>query len=431
MSQPVNGARAGSAVIPAKRVAEQPQDVWSIVNDVAARSPIKPVVNMGQGFFGYNPPEFMLEAARSVFSRVDANQYSPSKGRLSLRKALAKTYSIHLERELDPETQVTVTTGANEGILSAFMAFVESGDEVIVFEPFFDQYISNIQMAGGTVRYVPMTPPTRGDTQTISSSEWKVDMAKLRETISDKTRMLVLNSPHNPIGKVFSLEELEEIGALCVEHNIIIIADDVYDSLVYTPTRRMATLSPAIWELTLTVGSAGKTFYATGWRIGFLIGPAHLIKYVVAAHMRICYSSPSPLQEACALGYELAEKNNFWNKTREDMTAKIKRFAEVFDELGLPYSDPQGGYFVLANFAKVKIPDGYDFPPHIACRPRDFKLSWFLIMELGIAAIPPSEFYLKENAKVAENFLRFAVCKEDSVLEDAKERLRGLKKYII
>ena len=380
---------------------------------------------------GYNPPDFILDAAKKALDRVDANQYSPTKGRASLKKALASHYSNTLGHELNPETEVTITTGANEGILSAFMAFVEEGDEVIVFEPFFDQYISNIQMAGGVVRYVPMIPPASGDTTTTSSGDWLVDMDKLRATFTSKTRMLVLNSPHNPVGKVFSVEELSEIGELCVKHRMIIISDDVYDSLTYVPSKRMATLSPAIWDLTLTVGSCGKTFYATGWRVGFLIGPEHLIKYVSAAHMRICYSSPSPLQEACASGYELANNFGFWQKSQEDMKGKIRRFTQVLDELGLPYTDPQGGYFVLVNFSKVKFPEDYRFPAHIESRPRDFKLCWFLIVEFGLAAIPPSEFYLAENSHVAENYLRFAICKEDHILEDAKDRLRQLKKYIL
>ncbi|KAJ4219853.1 arylformamidase [Fusarium solani] len=416
---------------PAQRVAKQPQDVWSMINNAAAQSPVQPVVNMGQGFFGYNPPEFILNAAKNALDRVDANQYSPAKGRQSLRNAIASHYFKSLKRELNPDTEVVITTGANEGILSAFMAFVEEGDEVIVFEPYFDQYISNIRMAGGVVRYVPLSPPADGDTATSSSGDWKLDMEKLKTTFSSKTRMLVLNSPHNPVGKVFSTEELSAIGKLCVEHNTIIIADDVYDSLTYVPAKRIATLSPEIWSLTLTVGSAGKTFYATGWRIGFLIGPEHLVKYVTAAHMRICYSSPSPLQEACASGYQLAEEMGFWEKSRDEMQGKIKRFVQVLDELGLPYTDPQGGYFVLVNFSRLKFPEGYAFPNSVVSRPRDFKLSWFLITELGLAAIPPSEFYLLENSHVAENFLRFAICKEDRVLEDAKERLRGLKKYLV
>ncbi|KAH8673291.1 putative kynurenine aminotransferase [Xylariales sp. PMI_506] len=415
---------------PAERVAHQTQDVWSIINEAAAQSPVQPIINMGQGFFGYNPPDFIIEAAQEAVTRVDANQYSPSKGRPRLKRALATTYSKAMGREINPETEVTISTGANEGILSAFMAFIQNGDEVIVFEPFFDQYISNIEMAGGVVRYVPLAPPALGDTASTSSADWTLDLKKLEETFSSRTRMVIVNTPHNPVGKIFSREELTAIGELCVKYNAIILADEVYDSLYYVPLVRMATLSPEIWNLTLTVGSAGKSFYATGWRVGYLIGPEHLIKYVSAAHMRICYSSPSPLQEACAIGFERAEEFGFWESSRREMTSKIRRFTEVCDELGLPYTEPQGGYFVMVNFSKVKIPEKYEFPPHVERRARDFKLAWFLIMEFGLAAIPPSEFYLPENQHVAENYLRFAICKEDSVIEGAKDRLRQLKKYI-
>lgn len=210
----------------------------------------------------------------------------------------------------------------------------------------------------------------------------------------------------------------------------MILSDEVYDRLYYVPFTRMATLSPEIERRTLTVGSAGKNFYATGWRVGWLMGPAELIKYVAAAHTRICYSSVSPLQEACAVGFERAEAEGFWRQTVREMRAKMVRFNGVWDELGLPYSEPEGGYFVLINMRKVRLPEGYPFPAHVASRPRDFRLAWFLIRELGVAAIPPTEFYTDANAHLAEDYIRFAVCKDDAVLDEAKRRLRGLNKYM-
>ncbi|KAI9820713.1 MAG: hypothetical protein M1827_005083 [Pycnora praestabilis] len=412
---------------PAKRVAGQKQDVWSIVNEAAAASPVQPIVNMGQGFFGYNPPKFVTDAAKEALDKVDCNQYSPTKGRPRLKKALAGAYSPFFGKQLNPDTEITITTGANEGKSAGY---IKQGDEVIIFEPFFDQYISNIEMPGGTVRYVPLHPPASGATKTSSAAEWTLDMRELERAVNPKTKMIVLNSPHNPVGKVFSKDELQAIGDLCVKHHIIILSDEVYDRLYYTPFTRAATLSSKIAQLTLTVGSAGKNFYATGWRVGWLIGPEHLIKYVSAAHTRICYSSVSPLQEAAAVGFEQADKVGFWDESKKEMQGKMRRFNEVWDELGLPYSDPEGGYFVLVNMKKVQLPSDYRFPPHVVDRPRDFKLSWFLIKEVGVAAIPPTEFYTSENAHIAEDYLRFAVCKNDDVLETAKERLRGLKKYI-
>ena len=196
------------------------------------------------------------------------------------------------------------------------------------------------------------------------------------------------------------------------------------------PFVRIGTLSPEVAKLTLTVGSAGKNFYATGWRVGWLIGEPELLQHVSAAHTRICYSSVSPLQEACAIGFEQADKEGFWDESIKDMKGRMDRFNEIFKELDIPYSEPEGGYFVMANLSKVKLPADYPFPPHVASRPRDFKLAWFLIQELGVAAIPPTEFYTEANQKLAEDYLRFAVCKPDDVLELAKERLRGLKKFI-
>lgn len=424
-------ATVPSPIKPATRVAGQRQDVWSIVNEAAASSPVQPLVNMGQGFYGYNPPQFVIDAAKKALDRVDCNQYAPTRGRPRLKKAIADAYSPFFGRTLDPDSEVTITTGANEGMLSAFMGFIEPGDEVILFEPFFDQYISNIEMAGGVIKYIPLHPPPRGDTEVSSAAEWTIDMEELERAITPRTRMIVLNSPHNPIGKVFSRPELEAIGALCVKHKILILSDEVYDRLYYVPFTRVATLSPDIWRLTLTVGSAGKNFYATGWRVGWLIGPADLVRYVAAAHTRICYSSVSPLQEAAAVGFEEADRNGFWEQSKAEMMGKVKRFNAVWHELGLPYSEPEGGYFVLVNMSKMRLPEDYRFPPHVASRPRDFKLSWFLIHEVGVAAIPPTDFYTEERAHLAENYLRFAVCKEDHVLETAKERIRGLKKYIV
>jgi kynurenine aminotransferase len=216
------------------------------------------------------------------------------------------------------------------------MGFIEPGDEVIIFEPFFDQYISNIEMPGGTIRYVPMRPPAHGATRTSSAADWTIDFDIFEATINERTRMVVLNSPHNPVGKVYSREELQRIGDLCVKHNLIILSDEVYDRLYYVPFTRVATLSPEIAERTLTVGSGGKNFYATGWRVGWLIGPEHLIKYVAAAHTRICYSSVSPLQEAVAIGFEQAEQHGFWDESRKEMEQKVKLFCSVFDELGTP-----------------------------------------------------------------------------------------------
>ncbi|KAL8822289.1 MAG: hypothetical protein Q9191_006975 [Dirinaria sp. TL-2023a] len=334
--------------------------------------------------------------ASALLMKAIARELTMGQGRIRLREAIAKAYSPLMGQKIDPNTEVVVTTGANEGVLCAFMGFIEEGDEVILFEPYFDQRVT-------------------------SNNLWKGEQAD---------EIQVLNSPHNPVGKVFSKEELIAIGDLCEKHNIIIISDEVYDRLYYTPFIRIATLSSALAARTLTVGSAGKNFYCTGWRVGWLLGPEYLVKYVAAAHTRICFCGVSPLQEAAAVAFEKAEEEDFWNRSRESMQSKVKRFGAGLTELGIPYTIPSGGYFILANFRRLRLPADYTFPPHVLSRPRDFKVAWFLIMEMGVAAIPPTEFYTKANAHMAEDYLRFAVCQTDEMLEKAKDRLRGLQKYL-
>lgn len=386
--------------------------------------------NTDLGCSGYNPPQFVLNAAKKALDQVGCNQYSPTRGRPRLLQALSDAYSPYFGRTLDPTKEIVVTTGANEGMLSAFMGLIEEGDEVIVMEPFFDQYISNIQMAGGKIVYVPLHPPEKGAVENCSAKEWHLDINELKSKVTDKTKMIVINTPHNPIGKVFTREELEQIAAVCVKNNIIILSDEVYDRLYYVPFTRISTLSPEVARLTLTVGSAGKTFMATGWRVGWLIGQEHLLKHVAAAHTRICFCTPSPLQEAAAVGLEDAEKEGFYEDSIKTMKRKMDSFNEIWDELGLPYTIPDGGYFVLVNFAKVKLPEDYPFPEMVLERAKDFKMCWWLIKEIGVAGIPPTEFYTPENEKEAEDYLRFAVCKDDEVLELAKDKLRALRPYI-
>lgn len=418
---------------PSVHVTAQGKDVWSLINEAAAAvgATGKSVVNLGQGFFSYSPPPFAIEAAKKALDVAALNQYSPTKGRPSLKKALAKSYSPYFNRDLDWDSEIVVTAGANEGMYAAFTAFLNPGDEVIVFEPFFDQYIPNIQLPGGKPVYVPLHPPKDADTRTHSAAEWTVDFDELKSKITPKTKMIVLNTPHNPVGKIFSKEELSKIGEICVEHNIIVLSDEVYDRLFYKPFTRIATINEDLARLTLTVGSAGKTFAATGWRVGWVIGHPDLIKYVAAAHTRICFTVNSPLQEATADALNIASTNSYYENQIESFTGKYKLFNRIWEELGLPYTVPEGGYFVLVNFAKVKIPQDYEFPEDVVVgRAKDFRTAYWLIKEIGVVAIPPTEFYTKENAHMAEEFLRFAVCKDDEMLEEAVEKLRGLKKYI-
>lgn len=408
------------------------KDVWSLVNEAAAQCR-SPPVNLGQGFMDFNPPSWLLNAAKDCLDPVPTNQYSPTRGRPRLKSAIAKAYSPYFGRELNPEREILVTAGANEGFYSAFAGLLDQGDEVIVMEPYFDQYISNIEFNGGVVKYVSLRPPKEAQEKNVDASEWRLDLNELKAAITPRTKAIMINSPHNPIGKIFGEEELREIGELIIKHDMIILSDEVYDKLDYKPQVRIATLSPELAGRTITIGSAGKTFGCTGWRVGWLIACPELINYCAAAHTRICFVANSPLQEATAMAFERAEEEGYYETTRKEYLERRDILQSTFDELGLTYTVPDGSYFLLVNFSRVKIPDEFvaTVPASVTeGRARDFLLSYWLCSELGVVAVPPTEFCTKESAPIFEQYLRFAFCKKLETLKAAREKLLVLKKYV-
>ncbi|KAI7906266.1 pyridoxal phosphate-dependent transferase [Cokeromyces recurvatus] len=414
---------------PADRVSHFSRDVWSIFTPLALESK---AINLGQGYMNFGPPAIVQDAAKEALNTVEANQYSHPRGRLRLRNTLAASYSKEFNRQLDPETEILVTAGANEGMFSVFAAFLDQGDEVICMEPFFDQYIPNITMNGGKPVYVPLRPPADSDQRVISSHEWRLDINELKSKVTPRTKMIVINTPHNPIGKVFDHEELSAIGQVAKDHNLIILSDEVYDRLYYPPLNQFPRIAnvDGLWDRTITVGSGGKSFAATGWRVGWLIGPNSLIQHAFAAQTRVVFCVNSPCQEAVAAGFEASLTTPIFQNQIEAYLKKRTMLAKVFDELGLPYTMPEGAYYILVNTQKIKYPVDYKFPEILNDRGDDFKMCYWLTKEIGVCAIPPSEFYEKEHWSLAKDFARFAFCKTDDVLLEAVKRLKALKTYI-
>jgi len=278
--------------------------------------------------------------------------------------------------------------------------------------------------------FVPLHPPSH-DIAHPTGDDWTIDFDELRRAITPKTKMIIVNTPHNPVGKVMTRHELEQIAKLSKEHNLLVMADEVYDCMVFDRREhiRIATL-PGMWERTITVGSAGKSFAATGWRIGWLVGPPALLVPALAATTRIVFCTNSPLQEAAAAGLEGASKHDFFARQLQEYQERRDVFVGYIDRLGLKYTLPHGTYFVMIDISDVEIPDDYQFPSSLDGRGRDFRACWFIAEQVGVSSIPPSEFYCEEHGNIGERFARFAFCKDVETLKRAGERLQGLKKFL-
>ena len=409
-------AAADHAFVPATRVRGFGTTVFAELSALALQHN---AVNLGQGFPNFPAPDFIKDAAKDAID-ADLNQYARSAGQIRLVNALADSYSPLFDRQLDPLTEIVVTTGATEGIFATMQALVDPGDEVILIEPFYDSYPAAVTMAGGTPVYVPM----RAAPGATSASEWVLDMDELAAAFSPRTRLLVVNTPMNPIGKVFSRAELSQIAALVQKHNVLVLSDEVYERMVYPaadgrPTGhvRLATL-PGMWERTLTLGSAGKTFSVTGWKIGWAIGPAPLVHAVLMAHQWIPFTVATPLQEAVATAIEQAPREGYYEWLATTYQAKRDKLMGALEDVGLVPVRPDGSYFIIVATGHLDVP----VPPGTR---RDVAVARWFTTDVGVTAIPPSPFYSPEHQDLTDNLARFCFCKTDEMLDEAARRLRS------
>ncbi|RIK47636.1 MAG: aminotransferase [Chloroflexi bacterium] len=373
-------------------------------------------VNLGQGFPNFPAPDFVKEAAQQAIA-ADLNQYARAAGHPRLVRALAAVYAPLFDRELDPLTEIVVTVGATEGIFATIQALVEPGDEVILIEPFYDSYPASVIMAGGKPVYVPLRPRPNA----VSANDWVLDMDEVRAALSPRTRLLILNTPQNPVGKVFTRDELVQIAEIAQEHNLLVLSDEVYEWMVYVdPARKVAheriAALPGMWERTITLGSAGKTFSVTGWKIGWAIAPRHLAAAIFAAHQWIPFAVSTPMQEAVAVAMEQVYERDYFNWLSQMYQAKRDRLMAVLQDVNLRPISPDGSYFIIVHT------DHLDVPTEPGLR-RDVSLCRWFTREVGVAAIPPSPFYSAEHAYLTDNLARFCFCKTDEMLDEAAERL--------
>jgi len=359
-------------------------------------------INLSQGFPDFDGPEAVKEAAIAAI-RAGDNQYAFGIGQPALRRAIAAHVQRFYGHSYDPETEITVVSGATEGLFASILGLVNPGDEVIVFEPFYDAYVPNVIMAGGIPRFVPLRPP-----------DWSMDLAALSAAFNERTRMILINTPHNPTGKVFGDGELNLIAKLCEKWNVIALTDEVYEHIIFAGAqhRRLAQV-PGMAERTVTVSSHGKTFSFTGWKLGWVLAPPDLTLGVRRAHQFITFASPTPLQAAAAVALGLDDE--YYQALTADYQSKRDFLAGVLRDAGLKVSVPQGTYFIMADFTSTGFEDDVTF-----CK--------WLTTEVGVAAIPPTAFYSDEHKHIGRTWARFAFCKKQETLERAAERLVKLKK---
>lgn len=359
-------------------------------------------INLGQGFPDTDGPASMLAAARQAIAD-GVNQYSPGAGLPELRQAVAADRAARYGTAYDPDTEVLVTVGATEAIAAALLALVEPGDEVIVVEPYYDSYPAAVAMAGAQRRVVAL----RVDPDT---GRFALDLAALRAAVGPRTRAILVNSPHNPTGTVFTRDELAAIAELCVEHDLIAICDEVYEHLTFDDAEHLPLATfPGMADRTLAIGSAGKTFSVTGWKIGWVCGAAPLVAAVRAAKQFLTFVGGAPFQPAVA--HALRTEGDWVAGLRADLQRKRDRLSAGLAEAGFGVLTSSGTYFVCADVRPLGFTDGAEL-----CRA--------LPERIGVAAIPVQVFC--DDPESARQLVRFAFCKRDDVLDEAVRRLHKL-----
>ncbi|HEX6341627.1 pyridoxal phosphate-dependent aminotransferase [Umezawaea sp.] len=358
-------------------------------------------VNLGQGFPDTDGPVGMLEAAKAAIDG-GLNQYPPGPGTPALRQAVAE-HRTRYGTTYDPDTEVLVTVGATEAIAATLLALVEPGDEVVLFEPYYDSYAASVALAGATRRTV-------GLIEDPLTGRFGLDVAGLREAIGPKTRAVLVNTPHNPTGTVFTRAELQEVAALCVEHDLLAITDEVYEHLVFDTHEHvpLATL-PGMADRTVTISSAGKTFNCTGWKIGWVCSTPELVAAVRAAKQFITFVGGAPFQPAVA--HALRHEMPWVETLRTDLAAKRSRLSEGLAEAGFAVRPSEGTYFITADVRPLGFTDGAEL-----CRA--------LPERIGVAGVPVQVF--TDHPEQWQHLVRFAFCKKDEVLDEALRRLHKL-----
>jgi aminotransferase len=370
----------------------------SVIRDMTRLANHHGAINLGQGFPDFAAPAVLKAAAAQAIAE-DHNQYPITWGVPAFREAIAAKYARDYGMRVDPETEVCVTCGSTEAMIATMLGVLDPGDEVVVFEPFYENYRPDAILSGAVPRLVTLRPP-----------DWTFDEAELRAAFSDRTRAVVINTPNNPTGRVFTREELEAIGELCVRHDAIAITDEIYEHIVYDGAGHvpMATI-PGMEERTVTISALSKTYSVTGWRVGWAIAPTPLMAGIRSVHDFLTVAAAAPLQVAGITA--LALPSSYYEEMAAGYAARRETIMRILAEAGFEARAPSGAYYVMADCSHLGLGD-------------DVATARHLVEHAGVAAVPGSSFF--SDPAEGSHLLRFAFCKELATLEAAGERLRRL-----
>ncbi|HEY7394257.1 MAG TPA: aminotransferase class I/II-fold pyridoxal phosphate-dependent enzyme [Gemmatimonadaceae bacterium] len=370
----------------------------SVIREMTRIATMHQAVNLAQGFPDFAMPDAMKDAACTAI-RGDVNQYAVTWGTPVLRQAIAEKYRRWYNMEVDPDLNVTVTCGATEAMATVFMALMDAGDEVLIPEPFYENYGPDAILAGAKPVFVPFERP-----------DWRLDADRLRKAFNKKTKAIVVNTPHNPTGRVLTREEMDLIAELCIEHDAWAITDGPYEHMVYSGHHHEIATWPGMRERTITISSLSKTYSCTGWRIGWIIAPPAQTSPIRKVHDFLTVGAPAPLQTAAAVGF--AFDREYYNQFTADYKAKRDFMSAVLREVGFEFAVPEGAYYIFADFSSLSDLD-------------DVTFAKWMTQEIGVATVPGSSFY--SNKEDGRQFTRFAFCKKQETLEHAAERLSRLR----
>jgi aminotransferase len=374
----------------------------SVIREMTRLNAVHGGINLAQGFPNFSAPAALKDAAKKAID-ADVNQYAITWGSKSLRDALARTYGELYAMQVDPETMLTVTCGATEAMISTLLAIVDPGDEVIVLEPFYENYGPDAILAGATPVFVPMEKP-----------DWRIDPDRLRKAFSKRTKAIIVNTPHNPTGRVLTREEMNLIAELCERYDAWAITDEIYEHIRYAGDHHVLATWPRMRDRTITISGLSKTFSCTGWRLGYAIAPPAQTQAIRKVHDFLTVGAPAPLQAAGAVGMHFDP--DYFNHLSMDYRARRAVLVEALDQAGFQFSVPEGAYYILADFSAL------------ADKMDDVEFATWMTKEVGVATVPGSSFY--HDRKLGASLVRFAFCKKFETLRRAAARLETLKAHL-